>query len=573
MSIEIDRSVITAGPSGATAHRDLIDHSARFERNLYEVADGVWCQVGGGLSNITFIDAPDGLIVVDSGECREEAAEALAALREVSDRPIAAMIWSHYHYVGGTATYLDDAGMTADEFPIWAHVDGPRLLAEMGAVVGPTRTAGLVGQFGISLPPEGPDSMPNVGIGTHFKDPNRPMTTHGYVPPNRAIEGHSDVTIAGERVVLTPIPSDSDDTIVIWLPERGVCINNHLWPALFNVFPLRGEAYRDPTVLLEAFDLMLGHEPEHLIGVHGPPISGGDTVRQALTDYRDSIQFLWDQTVRHINAGRSIGDIVELVRLPDRFRDNYFTTEFYGMAQHHVRQIHGGVRGWFDGNAANLFPLAPADEAERIVRGFGGHDVVLGQARDALADDDATWAAQLTAYLLRIDPDDPDARTVQADSLRLIAQTVTSANVRSWCLTQARELEGAMSLDRYRTHHTAARRVIAAEPEVYVHALRVQLEPARADMNVGVLWEFTDSASLAALRIRHGVAAPGSHDPSADVTLSLDLPTWAALYAGDTSALEAQEAGSLTISGDRSVLAQFFAAFDQPNLSTAFASV
>jgi len=570
MTVRIERDVITVGPTGAVAHRDMIDHSARFERHLYTVGDGVWCYVGGGTANITFVDAPEGLIAIDSGECREEAAEALAAVREVCRSPLRAMIWSHYHYVYGTAVYLDDAGVDAAAFPIWAHAESELLMSASGAEFGPMRTTGLVGQFGITLPSAGPDSLPNVGLGPFWKDPNRPATTHGYVAPNHLVDGPTDVTIAGERIVLTPVHSDSEDTLVIWLPDRRTCINNHLWPALFNIYPLRGEAYRDPTVLLQAFDLMLSYELDHLVGVHGPPISGPDGVRVALTDYRDSIQFLWDQTVRHINAGHSLGEIVERVRLPDRFRSAYYTTEFYGMAQHHVRQIHGGVRGWFDGDAVNLFPLADGDEAERIVRGFGGREEVLDQATAALADDEAAWAAQLSTYLIRLDPDDGQARAVKAGALRLIARSVTSANVRSWCLTQAAELEGTVDLTRFRAHHTSARRILAAPPEAYVHALRVQLEPARADMNTGVVWRFTDSDTTAALRVRHGVAVPAVDDPDADATLALDLPTWAALYAGDLTADEAVDAGRLTIVGERSRLPSFFAAFDQAKLATAF---
>lgn len=572
MTLEIDRTVITTGPNGAIAHRDMIDHSTRFARHLYPIGEGVWCYVGGGTANITFIDAPEGLVAIDSGESREEATEALAAVREVCQSPLRAMIWSHYHYVQGSAVYLEEAAQDADTFPIWAHVDSERLMAASGAEVGPMRTLGLVGQFGLTLPSDGPDSLPNVGLGPFWKDPDRPVTTNGYVRPNRVVDGPTDTTIADERIVFTPVHSDSDDTLVIQLPDRRTCVNNHLWPALFNIYPVRGEAYRDPNGLLEAFDLMLSYDLEHLVGVHGPPISGRDAVRTALIDYRDSIQFLWDQTVRHMNAGRPIGEVVEQVRLPERFRSAYYTTEFYGMAQHHVRQIHCGVRGWFDGDAVNLFPLAHHDEAERIVRGFGGRDEVLGQAQTALADDETSWAAQLATYLLRLDPDDGQARAVKASALRLIAQSVTSANVRSWCLTQANELEGSTSLDRFRTHHTSARRVLTSPPEVYIHALRVQVEPARADFDTGVAWRFTDSDTTAALRVRRGVAVPGDTDPDADATVELDLPTWAALYAGDLTATAAEEAGRLTISGDRSVLHRFFSAFDHPHLANAFAA-
>ena len=568
MSLHIDRSVMAIGPRGEVAHRDLIGHSAKFARTLHRVADGVWCYVGGGTANITFVEAPEGLIVIDSGDCREEAAEALAAVRAETDAPLRAMIWSHFHYVQGTAVYVDEA---ADDFEIWSHANSTRLLASIGAEVGPVRLRGLVSQFAIALSGEGPDALPNVGIGPFWKDPDRPKTTPGYVPPNRTIDHDGEYLIAGERIVCTQIDADSEDTLVIWLPDRDVCVNNHLWPALFNIFAVRGEPYRDPQVRLRAFDLMLGYGPEYLVGVHGPPIVGRETVRQALTDYRDSIQFLWDQTVRGMNAGLTMGELVEAVRLPDRFRDNYFTTEFYGMAQHHVRQIHGGVRGWFDGDAVNLFPLPESDEARRIVEGFGGADTVLTQARAALDADEAQWAAQLATYLLRLDGEHTEAKSIKAAALRLIGQTVTSANVRSWCMTQANELEGAISLDRYRAPHTSSRRVLEAAPEVYVHALRVQVEPARAGFEFGVQWRFTDSGAAASLRMRHGLAVPGGVDPAADATLTLDLATWARLYAGSMTATEAQAEGALLIEGDASRLAEFFGVFDHPYLRRVFA--
>ncbi len=565
--MDFDRSKVVTGPRGERGHRDLIAHSTRFERSLYEVGDRVWCYVGGGTANVTFVETSEGLIVIDSGDCREEADEALAAVRQATDAPLRAMIWSHFHYVQGTASYVAEAG---GELEIWSHADSPRLLAAMGAEVGPVRLRGLVSQMGIALPPDGPDAMPNIGIGPFWKDPERDSTTPGYVPPNRFVDGPTDTTIAGERVVLTPWPSDSDDTLIIWFPDRSTIVTNHFWPALYNIFPLRGEPYRDPLVRLGAFDVMLGYDAEHLISVHGPPVSGRDTVRRALVDDRDSIQFLWDQTVRGMNAGLTLGELAETVRLPERFNDAYYTTEFYGMAPHHVRQIHGGVRGWFDGDAVNLFPLPESEEARRIVAGLGGRDTVLQQARTALNADDASWAIQLATYLVRLDGDDGDARMVKADALRLVAQTVTSANVRSWCLTQAREIEGSLSLDRFRVHHTSARRVGEAAPAVYVHALRVQLDPDRADFECGVQWSFTDLGVDAALRIRHGVAVPAETDPEPAATLTLDRATWAALYAGETSAADAENAGTLAVGGDRSALTRFFAAFDHPYLARAF---
>ena len=84
MSWKIDRSVIGTGPRGEIANTTMIEHSARFERGLRLVTDGVWCYVGAGLSNITFVEAPEGLIVIDSGDCREEAYHVIVSCRPYS---------------------------------------------------------------------------------------------------------------------------------------------------------------------------------------------------------------------------------------------------------------------------------------------------------------------------------------------------------------------------------------------------------------------------------------------------------------------------------------------------------
>ena len=66
------RSAIGTGPAGQRAHQSLINHTERLERCFYELRDRVWCYVGNGLSNQTFVEGPEGVIAIDTGECKEE---------------------------------------------------------------------------------------------------------------------------------------------------------------------------------------------------------------------------------------------------------------------------------------------------------------------------------------------------------------------------------------------------------------------------------------------------------------------------------------------------------------------
>ena len=428
----------------------MIEHRARFERRLHAATDGVWCVVGNGLSNQTFVEAPDGLIVIDTGDSVEEMAWALGQVREHTDAPVAAVIYSHFHYVGGTQA-LVDAGASPD-LTIWSHAGVMANRSRQAGEVGPVSQYGLVHQFGLLLPSEGPDALVSAGLGPAFRIPENAPFTEGFLPPTDTFDEPVTISLAGLTVELTPAESDATDSITIWFPDMGVCVNNLAWPTLFNVFAIRGEEYRDPRILLAGFDHLISLDAEHLVGAHGPPISGADRIRTELTRSRDAIQFMWDQTVRGVNKGLTHGELTEFVQLPESYGDSYFQAQLYGLVEHHVRQIHTGLRGWFDGDTAQLFPVPPADRAQRLIDGFGGADEVRRQADAALADDDLRWALELASWLVRVDPDHAEDRRRLASALRTIAQRTTAANIRNWCLTRALELDGQLDVSRFRRH-------------------------------------------------------------------------------------------------------------------------
>lgn len=573
-----DDGPVVDGPLGQRGHRDLIDHTERLTRRLWAPRPGVWCLVGNGLSNQTFVEGPDGLIAIDTGESTQEMAVALAEVRQHTTSPVVAVIYTHFHYVSGTSAILDEAGRPdGTPLEVWGH---ERIVANRqryGLEVSAAAGRGLVHQFGIALPPDGPDAVINVGLGLHFRDTDHAPFTEGFIAPDHTVSGDSGAepttaTIAGLTVELTPAPSDADDNVTLWFPDLGLCVNNHVWPTLFNVFAIRGEEYRDPRVLLTGLDHIAGLGAEHLLGTHGPPLSGADDIAREVVDYRDSIQFLWDQTVRGINQGLTMDELTERVELPARFERSYLTRQFYGLVEHHVRQIHIGLRGWFDGYEPGLFPAPHAERHQRLIDGFGGADQVRSQARAALADGDVRWALELASWLVRsddgaavrVDGGTEDDRALLAQILRTAAQRTTSSNARNWCLTRARELEGSLDLARHRVHRFARGTVLANPLASSVSALRVVLDPERAaGLHQELCWELSDG-QRAGLRLRDGVAVP-TDGSAAELIIALDLDTWADVLAAKTTLSEAMDAGRITTDSPGTVQ-DFFACFDSAGL-------
>lgn len=538
-SFHRDDSLTVSAPNGGLARREMVEHTARFERQLWPVGDHVWCMVGNGLSNQTFVEGPEGLIVVDTGESIEEMAAALADVRAFTQAPVAAVIYTHFHYVGGTQALLE-AGAPAD-IPIWSHAKVLANRSRQAGEVGPVSRSGLIHQFGILLPDEGPDALVGAGIGRAFRNAEHAPFTEGFLAPTATFDQPVTISLAGLTVEMTPAPSDADDSVTIWLPELGVCVNNIVWPALFNVFAIRGEEYRDPLVLLNGLDHVLSLEAEHLVGAHGPPISGVDRIRSEVTRSRDAIQFLWDQTVRGVNMGLTHGELIGFVQLPDVYAESYLQTQHYGLVEHHVRQIHTGLRGWFDGDPEQLFPVPPADRAQRLIEGFGGPEAVRAKADAALADDDLRWALELSSWLVRSPDVEQSDRDRLAAVLRTIARRTTSANVRNWCLTRARHLDRTADTDRFRLHRMTSTHAATAPVADLVHVLRVMLDPNRcAGIDRHLAVEFPDGA--AGLHVRNGVAVPTTGS-GAVVTLTVTREAWADLFNGRRSLDDALTVG------------------------------
>ena len=556
-----DLSVTLA--TGQIAHRDHIAQSQRLERNFYTVRPGVWCLVGNGLSNQTFVEAPDGIIAIDTGESIEEMRAAIKELRAVTTRPIVAVLYTHFHYVGGTQAVFEED--PAAKIPIWGHEKIAFNRLRTTSEIAPAYGRGLVEQFAVTLPFDGVDGVVNVGLGHFYRDPAHAPHTYGFIPPENTFNSSCTISVAGLEIQVTPAPSDADDSVTYWFDSIKLCVNNLVWPVLFNVFAIRGEEYRDPQVMLRGIDHLLGLHSEHLVGAHGPPISGSEAIKDRVTKYRDSLQFLWDQTVRHTNRGMSSVDLAATIRLPDQCDDDYLTSELYGVAEHHVRQIRSGIFGFFDGHEANLFPLSTQEHADRMIKGFGGKETVRSQAQGAIDHDDLRFAIELSSWLAySTDPSDSDKQLL-ASALRLVAQRTPAANIRNWCLARARHLDGSLDATRFNTHRINKRQILSGPVSSAVSILRVLLEPTRAEgIDIHIVFNFSQGQKTG-LHIRNCVAVP-TDGTNVDNSITCELAVWADILSGSTTLSQAIAASALQIEGNTAQVLRALDCFDVAGL-------
>lgn len=540
---------LATGHRGEIANARLIQHGQSLGRKLHKVTDKVYCQLGSCLGNSTMILGEQGMIVVDTGDCVQQSVEQLEDFRTVTDRAVSALIYTHSHYALGSRTYVP-AGQD-DALPIYAHKDLMQVMSRALGDLAPFMTRRVAMQFGMYLPHEGPDAMPNQGLGETFFPLERYTPTPGFVRPNRWLDDGQSERIDGVPFQFWHHAGDTDDTLLIWMPEDGVIINNIAWPVMFNIYTLRGEMFRNPVRLLPGLDRILELKPRHLVGVHGVPISGEAEVRRAVTEYRDCIQFTYDQTVRGINLGLSPDELVRFVQLPQSLAEGRLTGQYYGELTYYVRQIYAGLVGWFGSDTVELHPLPEQESARRWCALAGGVEAVLAQAQAALEKKEYQWAAELATQALRAGASSAAARQTKADALRAMGQVTTAANTRSWYLTQAHELEGQVDTRKVPINFVSAATVRQMPVATYVNALRFRVDPAlsaRCERCVHLSIDETHHT----LSLRHGVVAVASGlNGTPDVHVRLGIAQWAALVAGDVKDRAALAALLNAISGDR----------------------
>lgn len=537
---------------------------ASYDREMVlKVADGIWTLAVPSIVNVHVVQGPDGLIVYDTGDSLKEGEHFYRLLRQATDAPIRAIIYSHEHYAHGTRAFIDgEAARGNRDIRI---VGNGGLNLEMARTRGayalypeiaPVLSARAMQQFNTYLPTQGPDAG--------FKNSIMPGAD-GFVPVDTPVTDGQTLTLAGLDLVFrtSGIETDSLYQVMAWIPARKAVLNNVVWGWFPNIYSVRGGGYRDPLLWRHAVDEIAALKPEILLSTHSSSLSGGSAIAQRLADYRDAFSFVLDQTLKGIMLGQTPDELRYSVELPPRLRDAPILIQNYGELAHMPPRIYDAIMGQFDGNAAHLNRLQPADEARRMVAAMGGAKPVGKKIAKAMAAGDYLWACQLADYLVRTE-NSADHRRTAAACLREMGYRSLSTNSRSWYLTQARALEGTTPVLAATPVSAAA---IIDRPGDYVDYYRIRINAKRsADVDQYLVLRFGPE-KMFGLHVRGGiadfVANPADAARPADIIAELSPQVWAAIYNNRADPAELIDQGAIkVVTGSADQAKRAFALFD-----------
>jgi len=505
------------------ANRHLVQHSnffvpeqiwniqtdpySRGERSRGLTYDS-YSAVGYDLANaIVLMNAKKEIVVVDTLGARESAEAVIKAYRAQGifppedpkhprDLPLRGIIFTHNHidHTGGVEGWLEHAQnkACAPENPEKPGADGPYdadrsdpgcvvILAQQKIVDSVTNTATVIGtminprsayMYGSFL---GPGRI-NDGIG-----PNENHGESGFRMPSRTFANDLYVTLAGMKMHLVYVPSETDDELAVFLPDglnggpktpgtpettewggRGLLLSAEViqGPSFPNLYSLRGTSYRNPATWFRSVDRLRQFDSWCMLPAHGTPVCGTLNIQTLLRNFRDAIQFTHDQAVRYMNYGFTMDELPQLIELPDYLVEDLkkvvpakpasvtdpkdYLRTFYGSVPQSVRELYFGYLGWFQGDPVGLAPTPPVEAAAKTIEMMGGCDKVLDAARQAIGRREYQWGAELATLLLRVDRDDKAAREAKADAFVALSEPQMNPNWRNWYMSAALELRNLM---------------------------------------------------------------------------------------------------------------------------------
>ncbi len=536
---------------------------------LFEIAPGFYQLRGFDLSNMHVVEGERGIVVIDPLITAETAAAALALYREHrGERPVTGLIYTHCHidHFGGAKGIVSAAEVEERGIPVLAPAGFLHHAIAENVFAGTAMGRRAAYMYGARLE-RGPDGQVGAGLGQ-----TTALGTVTLIPPNLDVtETGQEETVDGVRMVfqLTPGTEAPAEMNFHFPDHRVLCIAENATHTMHNTLTLRGALVRDPHVWAHYLDEsieLFGERSDVLFAGHHWPRWGSERIVDYLKKQRDLYAYLHDQTLRLINQGRTGREIAETLELPPSLAAEWHCRGYYGSVSHNVKAVYQRYMGWFDGNPAHLWEHTPAESARRYVEFMGGAEAVLERARSCLEAGDYRWVAEVVNHVVFAEPENREARELQADALEQLGYGAENATWRNFFLMGAKELREGVSGT---PTDTAAPDVLAQlSVDQILDAMAIRLDGPRAwDLRLAINWQVTDPDEQHLLQLENGVLnhRAGRNDPGADATLTIERRALNEMLGKEADLAELAQSGRLRVEGDGMKLAELLSLLEEPD--------
>lgn len=533
---------------------------------LYLVSEGIYQVRGLDVANMTIVEGETGLFLIDPLTVAETARAALELYYQHRPRkPVLAVAYSHSHsdHFGGVRGVVEEADVLSGKVQIIAPSGFLEHAISENVFAGNAMSRRAHYQFGYHLP-KSESGLVDSGIAKSVPSAG----TMTLLAPTVLIEKQYDVhRIDGIEVEyqLTPGTEAPSEMNFYFPRQRTLLIAENATHVMHNILTPRGALVRDAKAWSRYLDdglVRYGERSDVLIASHNWPTWGSQEIQSFLADQRDMYAFLNDRTLHLANQGYTPMEIAEAMKtLPGALENKWHTRSYYGSLSHNSRAVYQRYLGYYDGNPANLNPLAPEEAGRQYVAALGGADAVLKLVREAIGRGDYRWAAQLGNHLVFAQPGNLAARAAQADALEQLGYQAENALWRNIYLSGALELRQGVATSY--SGRAAADLVRAMTPAMFFDFLAVRLDSDKAqghDMTLN--WVFDDIGKPFALTVRNGVLTyrEDTRHARADATITMNKATLDRISLRQLDFPMALQQGEIKVEGERRKLAELLGA-------------
>ncbi len=335
-----------------------------------------------GIAGHYTIDTGDGLVMIDAGSQLDTDTTYSEIKKWRPNTPVKAAIFTHHHvdHIFSVKHFDEENEKMGIPKPI---VYGHELMPDhfnRYVKTNDWNTAINRRQFAIDV--------------EHFKWPTE------YRYPDVVYKNNISFKYGDLTFNLQHARGETDDHTWIYIPEKKIIAPGDLfiWAVPNGGNPQKVQRYISDWA--DSLDEMLKLDCEIFLPGHGFPIFGKERITKALETTSSFLRSIEDQTIKLMNQGKSLNQVLHEVQIPNELMKLPWLTPIYDDPQFLIRMIWRRYGGWWDGEYDRLFPAPRKDEALVWVELSGGIDNIISKALENLNNGDLRVAALLieTAY-------------------------------------------------------------------------------------------------------------------------------------------------------------------------------
>jgi len=387
-----------ASASGEGTHGAAVDLIKR-PIEVREVAENIHYATGVG--NTIMITTSEGVVLFDTGLVIQSANQLQILKDTVSDADVRYIILSHSHadHIGGTRFWMDEG---TDIIAHQNFEEEQRYLSELQPYqYGRNRT----------LFPWMPawEDRPDIAL----------MRYGGIVPTITVDDWETYAfTLGGIEFQVIGAPgAEGADNAVLWLPQQKVLISGDFFgpqfPQFPNIFTMRGEKVRKPVEYIKSLDRLIALNPDVILPSHLDPTIGAKKIRKGMQRIRDAVQYVHDETIAGMNAGKTVNQLMKEIKLPA----NLELVQNHGRVDWAVKSIWEYYMGWFRfESTTELYPI-PAQDVYADLAQIAGNENLIALANNYLIQGEPVKTLHITEIALAGDPQNASALALRDQAL------------------------------------------------------------------------------------------------------------------------------------------------------------